>query len=257
MSNSLAERVVIVTGGSLGIGGACAERLAGAGAQVVVADISRPAGDPPAGVSWVETDVVDESAWERLVEHVRREHGRLDGLLNAAGIAAPYDTIDDCSLEAWDRVIAVNLDGTFLGCKHAVRAMRRLETSDGSIVNISSVLGTVATGATLAYSASKAGVRQLTKSAAVYCARERLAIRCNSVHPGYIETRMTTDWLDDVARDEGRPVEELRRELEQLHPLERLGQAREIAETVLFLMGPDASYVNGAELVVDGGYLAV
>jgi NAD(P)-dependent dehydrogenase (short-subunit alcohol dehydrogenase family) len=219
-------------------------------------DLAEPASAPD-GVSWMEADVADEGAWERVVSRIESEHGRLDGLVNAAGISDSADTIDDCTPDIWQRILAVNLDGTFLGCKHAVRAMRRLGTDDGSIVNFSSVLGTTATGATTAYSASKAGVRQLTKSIALYLAREHLPIRCNSVHPGYIETRMTTDWLDEVARDEGRPVEDVRAELEALHPLGRLGRARDVAETVAFLLSRDASYVNGSEVVVDGGYLAI
>jgi 3(or 17)beta-hydroxysteroid dehydrogenase len=249
--DGLEGRCIIVSGGASGIGRAIAERLAAAGAYVVVGDLdaAAAAGAIAAGAGEAHRlDVTDPASWTAIVAAANRAHGPLHGLVNCAGVDAPSDNIDDCTPAEWDRVMRVNLDGTFLGTKAVLEALRDAGTG-GAIVNISSVLAVVADGETLAYAASKGAVRGLTRSAALAVARE--GIRCNSIHPGYIRTPMTERWLAGLG---GTSAE---RELIALHPLGRLGEPADVAELALHLLGEDARYVTGAELAVDGGYLAV
>jgi NAD(P)-dependent dehydrogenase (short-subunit alcohol dehydrogenase family) len=243
-------RCVIVSGAGSGIGRATAAHLAAAGAYVIAGDIdaeSAAAAVPTGAGEGRHLDVTDEASWAAIVSAACRAGEALHALVNCAGVDAPADNIDDCTPADWDRVMRVNLDGTFLGTKAAVQAMRGLGTP-GSIVNISSVLAIVADGETLAYAASKGAVRGLTRSVALAVAGD--GIRCNSIHPGYIRTPMTERWLAGG----GTTAE---RELIGLHPLGRLGEPADIAELALYLIGDDARYVTGAELAVDGGYLAV
>lgn len=244
------------------MGRASAEQLVSEGATVVVADIDERGGAAAARelggcATFVRLDVTDEEAWIALYETVEEKYGRADGLVNCAGIWGPKDDIESCTLDVWRRVTGINLDGVFLGCKHGVRVMRRLGTSAGSIVNFSSIACLVADGGTIAYSSSKGGVRLLTKSVALYCAREAPGIRCNSVHPGYIDTPMTDTWTEYLAATEGGTVEEAFAALAGLHPVGRLGRAEEVAAVVLFLISDESAFVTGAEHLVDGGYVAV
>jgi len=242
-------RTVIVTGGGSGIGAACARRLAAEGATIIVADIdAAKAQAVAAGIGGsarsVPLDVRDETAWRTLLEETTRRGG-LDGLVNAAGVAHADDTLDRCTRAVWDFTIAVNLDGVFLGTKHAILQMK---AGGGSIVNIASVLAN--TGATdgMAYGASKGGVWLLTRSAALHCAQKGYRIRVNSVHPGYIRTPMIEPFLAAAPGHEAA--------LAARHPLGRLGRADEVADLVLFLLSDDSRFVNGAAHAVDGGYLA-
>ncbi|MEE8535312.1 MAG: glucose 1-dehydrogenase [Kiloniellales bacterium] len=248
-------RIALITGGASGIGRATARRFVAEGARVVITDVNEADGAAAAdelGADglFLAHDVTDEGAWEAVVARALEVFGRLDVLLNGAGVAGMDDDIDACTLTEWRRVLAVNLEGVFLGCRHGVRAMR--QTGGGSIVNISSVLGLVGDHDCLAYSASKGGVRLLTKSVALHCARNGYNIRCNSVHPGYLETPMVMDELAAKADPEARLEE-----IVALHPLGRLGSPEDVANMILFLASDEASFVTGAEFTVDGGYSAI
>ncbi|TXL73286.1 SDR family oxidoreductase [Vineibacter terrae] len=251
----LDAKTLIITGGASGIGAATCRLAAAAGATVVVADLATQAdharqvvADSGRHAVFMPLDVTVEADWEQLVDDTVARFGRLDGLLNGAGIGMAQD-IESCSLDDFHRVYRVNGLGVFLGCKHAVRVMRA--SGGGSIVNISSVLGLRGTAGTPAYAASKGAVRLLTKNVAVHCARHGYNIRCNSVHPGYIETPMIASRLT-------RSVDNMtgRQHLENLHPMGRLGQPEEIARLVLFLLSDESSFSTGAEFVADGGLTA-
>lgn len=234
---SLAGRVALVTGGAGGIGGATVRALHGAGARLVVADVNDRKGEALAAelgdsASYVHLDVADEKSWNAAVRHAVEEFGPVDVLVNNAGIAntAP---IESFTTAKWNAVIAVNLTGTFLGCRAVVPGMKAKQR--GSIINISSVDGLRGSPGVHAYTASKFGVRGLSQSLAVELGP--VGIRVNSVHPGYVRTRMTAG-IDPQSLDV---------------PLGRAGQASEIADTVLFLASDASSFTTGAEFVVDGG----
>ena len=187
--------------------------------------------------------VTEESAWERSIEDVLEAHGRLDVLVNNAGISV-VRALTDTTLAQWRALMAVNLDGVFLGTKHAVRAMRRLG-GGGSIVNVSSASGLVGAPLSSAYCASKGAVRLFTKAVALECAADR--IRVNSVHPGAVRTPI---WATSGvgAEDE--------RAIAAASPLGRMAEPEEIAEAILYLVSDASRFVTGSELVVDGGYTA-
>jgi NAD(P)-dependent dehydrogenase (short-subunit alcohol dehydrogenase family) len=236
----------LVTGGASGIGRATAARLADAGFRVVVGDVD-PAGQEAvaaiAGAVFVEHDVADESSWERAIETVLDAHGRLDVLVNNAGISY-VRAVTDTTLADWRALMAVNLDGVFLGTKHGVRAMRR-HGEGGSIVNVSSAAGLVGSPFSSAYCASKGGVRLLTKAVALECAAE--AIRVNSVHPGAVRTPI---WSKVGVSPELEAV------IGAASPLGRMAEPEEIADAILYLASDASRYVTGSELVIDGGFTA-
>jgi NAD(P)-dependent dehydrogenase (short-subunit alcohol dehydrogenase family) len=236
----------LVTGGASGIGRATAARLADAGFRVVVSDVD-PAGQQAvaaiAGAVFVEHDVTDESSWERAIETVLDTHGRLDVLVNNAGISW-VRAVTDTTLADWRALMAVNLDGVFLGTKHGVRAMRR-HGEGGSIVNVSSAAGFIGSPFSSAYCASKGGVRLLTKAVALECAAE--AIRVNSVHPGAVRTPI---WGKVGVSPE---LEAL---IGAASPLGRMAEPEEIADAILYLASDASRYVTGSELVIDGGFTA-
>ena len=249
-------KVALVTGAAMGIGRACAEMLAAEGAAVVATD--RETG-PGAGVvdairsaggraMFVALDVTQETQWSRAVDETRRAFGKLDVLVNNAGVGRAGD-VEHETLQAWRDLLAINLDGVFLGIKHAIPAMR--EAGGGSIINLSSIEGLVGDPSLAAYNASKGGVRLLTKSAALYCAKNGSRIRVNSVHPGYIWTPMVQHFTEASGQ-----ADELRRTLEQLHPVGHLGEAKDVAYGILYLASDESKFVTGAELVIDGGYTA-
>ena len=244
----LADKVAIVTGGVGGIGAAVSRRFAAEGAAVTVADIHDQRGDAlvqdirssGGDAVYVHLDVTDEKTWERVVEETVSRRGHLDVLVNNAGIYQRL-TLESTSSEEWDRMLEVNAKSMFLGAKAAVPAMRA--AGGGSIVNVSSTAGLVASLSSH-YGASKGAVRLLSKSIAVLHAEDH--IRCNSVHPGPVETEMGYEAF---------PPDTRAQRLAEL-PLGRFGTPEEIANAILFLASDEASFVTGTELVVDGGSTA-
>lgn len=247
-------KVALVTGGASGIGRASCETLAREGARVVIADIDEPGARALADAlgsagSACVLDVTDEASWENAVAFALKTYGRLDFLVNCAGIGV-NGSFEDTSLEDWNRVMAVNLTGTFLGCKHGVKGIKQSD-GGGAVVNISSVGGVAGIDDIAAYCASKGGVSILTKAVALHCAKFKLGIRCNGVCPTYTDTAM----LDDVAEQlGGRDI--MRAGMAELVPLGRVAQAQDIANSILFLLSDEAAMITGTLLMVDGGQTA-
>jgi len=247
----LAGKTILITGGASGIGTATMRRALENGAQVAIADIDAAAGERLAaetpGAHFVRLDVTDDASWAAAIDDVQARFGALDGVVNSAGIFLIGD-IEKISLEDWRRTHAVNLDGVFLGCRHAVRAMK---ARGGSIVNMSSVSGLVGGHNVVAYNSSKGAVRMLTKSVALHCAKAKYGIRCNSVHPTFVDTPMYQSTLAAA-----REPERIRTALLAQVPLGRPAQAREIADLIVYLLSDESAFVTGAELVIDGGLTA-
>jgi NAD(P)-dependent dehydrogenase (short-subunit alcohol dehydrogenase family) len=236
-------RVALVTGAASGLGLACAERFTAEGALVVGVDLQAPESWPGAGFDVV--DVTDEDSVAHTIGEVVREHGRLDAVCNAAGVAGggPVHLV---ALDEWERVLRVNLTGTFLVCKHAVAPMMRQES--GSIVNFASIEGLEGTEGGSAYNASKGAVVILTKNMAIDYGRR--GVRVNCICPGFIDTPMFRSVMDN----EGMAT--YRERYREEHKLGRFGRPEEIAGAALFLVSDDSSFVTGHALVVDGGFTA-
>jgi 3(or 17)beta-hydroxysteroid dehydrogenase len=251
----VAGKVALVTGGAKGIGRATAVLLAREGAAVAVTDLDEAGAAAvvqeivAAGgrASAFGHDVTDEAQWIDVIARAKAQHGGLNIVVNNAGIGHGA-TAEDETLERWRHVMAVNLDGVFLGTKHAIRAMK---DGTGSIVNISSIEGIVADPNLAAYNASKGGVRIFSKSAALHCAQSGYRIRVNSVHPGYIWTPMVQGYLAGVG-----DVQAGREALSKMHPVGRVGEPDDVAYGVLYLASDESGFVTGSELVIDGGYTA-
>jgi len=259
--NQLTARTALVAGAASCIGRATALLLAAQGAYVLATDVNQAAVeelaasvDSPLTIHSLRLDVTSETDWQVAVERVLGLWSRFDILVVSAGIthAAP---VDEISLEAWRRVMSINLDGAYLGTKFAVRAMRRAGNG-GSIVLVSSASGIKATPGASADAASKAALRLFARSVALECASE--GIRVNTVHPAGVRTPMWTAtefWAKSVARHGG-DVEATWSELAASTPMKRFAEPEEIAASILFLASDAASYVTGTDLVVDGGYTA-
>jgi 3(or 17)beta-hydroxysteroid dehydrogenase len=249
----LEGKVALISGGASGIGLAAARRFCEEGATVVLADIDRIAGERALGelngAGFESLDVTSDGDWQRAADATVARHGALDILVNSAGIVA-FGSIEDVSLEDWRRTMAVNLDGTFLGCRHGVRVMKG--GRGGAIVNLSSVSGIIGGHNIAAYNAAKGAVRLLTKSVALHCARKGYGIRCNSVHPGFVETPM----LDEVIR-QGRDPQDTRAKLRASVPLGRNAKPDEVAAMIAYLASDESAFVTGAEFVIDGGVTAM
>ena len=249
----LAGKVAVITGAASGIGRACARRFAAEGCSVVLADRDEPngraaqaeLGEPHV---FVTLDVTQEAAWAAIMAATVAKFGRLDILVNSAGIGIAGD-IENTTLAHWRLVNAVNSDGVFLGCRAAFGPMKA--AGGGSIINISSVAGLVGDPDLPAYCASKGAVRLLTKSVALHAARQGYNIRCNSVHPSFVQTPMV-DAMIANAKD----PDKARKQIERASPLGRIGEADDVASACVYLASEDSKFVTGSELVVDGGTTA-
>ena len=242
------DKVCIVSGAASGVGREDALLLAGEGARVVLTDLNEEAGRTLAAeigeqALFVRQDIASEADWQNLIKLTLERFGRLDVLVNNAGILA-VGSVEDTSLELWQRVQRINSDGYFLGCKYAVAAMK--DSGGGSIINMSSIAALGGMPAFCAYSASKGAVAALTRSVAVHCKQQGYRIRCNSIHPDGINTPM----VQGMAGIQGIAQEELDK-----NPLNRMCAPRDIANLVLFLASDESRFINGAELRVDNAQL--
>jgi 3(or 17)beta-hydroxysteroid dehydrogenase len=253
--NRVAGKVCMITGGSLGLGRASARMLAREGAKVVITDLKDAEGvalsdeinNAGGEAVFVHHDVALDDDWRAAMATALKRFGRLDVLVNNAGVALAGG-VEDTSLEQWRWLMGINLDAVFLGTKHAVAAMK---TGGGSIINLSSIEGLIGDPNLAAYNASKGGVRLLTKSVALDCARRGYRIRVNSIHPGYIRTPMVEGYVAAQA-DAGAAL----KAIAALHPLGHLGEPDDIAFGVLYLASEESKFMTGSELVIDGGYTA-
>jgi NAD(P)-dependent dehydrogenase (short-subunit alcohol dehydrogenase family) len=237
----LKDKVILVTGAAGAIGSALTAAIGREGGMAVGTDLSVRVGIEHA------LDVTSESDWQRVIAAVDTAAGRLDGLVNAAGIAV-LGTVEDTDYATWKRVMAINLDGTFLGCKYAFPLLKR---RGGAIVNLSSVAGMIGGYNMIAYNASKGGVRLLTKGVALHGSRLDPQIRCNSVHPAFIEGPMV-----DAAVAASQHPDHARQRMIGDIPLGRMGTPAEVADLCVYLLSDEARFVTGSEFVIDGGLTA-
>src|SRR5215210_9600360 len=237
----LQDKVILVTGAAGAVGAAAVEAILAAGGIAITSDLAGRHGTDHV------LDVTAEHDWKRVIAEIGRIHDRLDGLVNAAGIAV-LGTIEETDYSTWRQIIAVNLDGTFLGCKYALPLLKR---RGGAIVNVSSIAGLVGGHNFAAYNASKGGVRLLSKSVALHGARLPQKVRCNSVHPAFLEGPMVETILAQTDFPEG-----ARARMTRDIPLGRFGSASEVADMIVYLLSDDAGFVTGAEFVIDGGLTA-
>ena len=249
----LEGKTALVTGAASGIGLQTSIRLAEEGALVMMTDINHEEGLQQAekigaNATFLKLDITEEEEWISVLDETVKRFDRLDILVNSAGMVLIAD-VEQITLEDWRKVHAVNLDGTFLGCKHGVRVMK--EFGAGSIINLSSVSGMIGGFNLAAYNSSKGAVRMLTKSVALHCARAGYGIRCNSIHPTFIETPM----LESMIRDSPDP-EKARHTLVRQVPLRRIGKPDDVANMIVYLASDESTFVTGTEMVIDGGVIA-
>ncbi len=248
-------KVCVVTGGARGLGLATVEALLAEGAKVLLTDVDTQAGEVEAkrlgaNAFFLKQDVTDAAQWNSVLDAAISKWGRLDVVVNNAGVAAILD-IEQMTPENWRRTIDVNLSGVMLGTQTAIARMKK--TGGGSIVNIASIEGLVGEAVLPAYNASKGGVRIFSRSAAIHCARAGYGIRVNNVCPGFAETQMVSGALATLSPD---AAQEFATKTLARIPLGRFGKPSEIAAAVLFLASDESSYVTGSDLVVDGGMTA-
>jgi NAD(P)-dependent dehydrogenase (short-subunit alcohol dehydrogenase family) len=236
----LKDKIVLITGASGAVGKAVVEAVNAAGGTAVTSDM--------AGQGAAHTlDVASEIDWLQVIANLGRAYGRLDGLVNAAGIAA-LGNIEETDFATWRKIMSVNLDGTFLGCKHGLSL---LKVQGGAIVNLSSIAGLIGGHNFAAYNASKGGVRLLTKSVALHGARLNPQVRCNSVHPAFLEGPMVDAMLESTNFPDA-----ARARITRDIPLGRLGTPAEVADMCIYLLSDESRFVTGAEFVIDGGMTA-
>lgn len=237
----LKNKIVLVTGAAGAVGAATAYAVRKAGGIAITSDLKAASGIDHA------LDVASEFDWQRVIAEIGRKHKHLDGLVNAAGLAQ-LGNIEETDFASWKKILSVNLDGTFLGCKYAFAL---LKVKGGAIVNLSSVLGLVGGQNFTAYSASKGGVRLLTKSIALHGARLDPQVRCNSIHPAFLEGSMVDDVLAQTPQPDG-----ARARITRDIPLGRFGTAAEVADMCVYLLSDKSRFVTGAEFAIDGGLTA-
>lgn len=247
MAARMQGKVTVITGGASGIGEGMVRRFCAEGAQVVIADINTANGEALAtgcGATFIEHDVSSDASWKSLAATIEKNYGRLDALLNNAGIVSNLD-ITAVDVASWNRLMGINLTGMMLGCQTAIALMRNNPGgSSGSIVNTASSTSYLAIP-DVAYTTSKAGVVGLTKSVAVYCASEGLSIRCNSIHPGATLTNILKTALEAAP--------ELEAAFNSMSPMGRMGTVEEVAAMALFLASDEASFCTGGQFPVEGG----
>ena len=250
MSERLKNKVGLITGAAQGLGKEMAKIMISHGATMVITDINEK--------SLVETaeelsckhmvmDVTKEDQWKNVISNIEKDIGSLNILVNNAGIGGGGD-VESTDLESWHLVHSVNLDSVFLGCKFSLPLMRK--SGNGSIINISSMSGIVASHNMSAYNSSKAAVRHLSKSIALHCAKSTNLVRCNSIHPVFTRTAMVQSMIDAA------PERNIEEKLVQQIPLRKLAEPIDIANAALFLASDESSFITGTELVVDGGLSA-
>ena len=252
MTGRLQDKTAIITGGASGIGAAMVARFVEEGANVLSTDVQLELGREvadKAGAIFMEQDVSIEAGWRAVMDRVQSDFGRLDVLVNNAGIVMGK-SIEDVDLESWHKLLGINLTGVMLGCQNAIRVMKHNPGgSSGSIINIASTSAFAALPSDVTYTASKSGVRMLTKSVAVHCAQAGQNIRCNNIVPGGTHTGII-----DAASE---AVPEIYDMVAAMSPLNRMGQGADIAAAAVYLASNDAAFVTGSDMLVDGGMLAV
>ena len=247
------DKVAIVTGGVTGLGFASALRLADEGAKVTITDVDAERGPGAAaeigrGCRFLAHDVAEEGAWSRVLDTVVGEDGRLDILLNNAGVGIPKN-LEETTLEDWNWIMSVNLAGVFLGTREGLKAMKA--AGGGSIINMSSIEGLIGDRRLAAYDASKAGVMGLTRSAALHAAHTKTNVRINCINPGFIHTEMVEGFV--AAQDDPEATWDW---LKRAHAVGHIGEPDDIAWGVVYLASEEAKFITGTELVIDGGYTA-
>jgi NAD(P)-dependent dehydrogenase (short-subunit alcohol dehydrogenase family) len=253
----LKGKAALISGGASGIGAATARRFVEEGARVLLADLQQDKGAALAealgeGALFIKLDVTAERDWASAVSMAQARFGALTTVVNCAGISVP-GSIEDETLEGFKRTLAINLEGTFLGCKYGVAALKG--GVGGAIVNVASTLGVKAGAIFPSYGASKGGVRILTRSVALHCAEKGYDIRVNAILPGAIHTEMVDGYIaKGIAA--GATRAQVIEGFASVHPMKRLGRPKEPADAIVFLASDDSSFTTGADLPVDGGYLA-
>ncbi|MDG5750680.1 SDR family oxidoreductase [Qipengyuania sp. XHP0211] len=260
MSGRCEGKLALVTGAAQGLGRAHATRLAEEGARVLCTDINGAGAEETAslingqlgdGTAFgFQHDVIDPGQWEAAVDAARENLGGLNVLVNNAGIGVGGN-IETCDFDDWKRCFAINVDSIFHGCQKALPLMR--EHAPGSIVNISSIAGLIASDTMPAYNSSKAAVWMLSKSIALHCAKKNMQIRCNSVHPTFIDTPILDGTAKNHNLDKGVLMDKLARQI----PLKFVGEPNDIANAVVYLASDESRFMTGAELKLDGGISAM
>ena len=253
----LQGKTALISGGASGIGAATARRFVAEGARVALGDIQVDKGQALAtelgdSALFVTLDVTSEASWKTAVVAAQDRFGALTTVVNSAGISVPA-TIEDETLEGFHRTMAINLDGAFLGCKFGVAALKA--ERGGAIINVASTLGARAGAIFTAYAASKGGVRLLTRSVALHCAAAGYDIRVNAILPGAVHTEMVDGYIA-AGIAAGGTREAVIEGFAAVHPMKRLGRPDEPANAIVFLASDESSFTTGADLPVDGGYLA-
>ena len=253
----LSGKKAIISGGASGIGAATARHFINEGAQVVIGDINVEKGQAFAAqygeeLSFVELDVTSAQSWDDAIDRAQKHMGGLTSVINSAGVSIPIP-IEDLSLEDFRHTMAINLDGTFLGTKAGIKALKAVEGS--SIVNVASTLGHRGGSFVPAYCASKAGVLNLTRACALHCSENKYKVRINTISPGAIHTEMVEGYIN-AAVAAGGTAEDVVGGFAELHPMKRLGTPDEAAHAIVFLASDESAYSTGIDIPVDGGYLA-
>lgn len=259
MAGRVEGKKAFITGAAQGLGAAIAKALAAEGAKVALADINFPGVEKLAaeinarhGIRTAfafELDVVDEEQWIAALAAANQAMGGVSALVNNAGVSGGRGNVEELDYASWKRTMSINVDSVFLGAKHALKYMR--ENQPGSIVNISSIAGLIASHNTPSYNASKAAVWLLSKNIALHCAKQKLDIRSNSIHPTFIDTPI----LDPLRQMFG--AEEAAAKLGRQVPLGRIGKPEDVAMAALYLISDESRFVTGAELKIDGGISAM